>query len=136
MNGWTLSWKITRPSFQYSSPVSTKLRLSPDSIWRGTLCRHPPYGHPRYMSGHPYINDMRLLQRLRCKRLSYHALNKTSRPTKTRFKELTKGVTDGYSGHQVPDFDVQLQSQEGSSRMERGFQEGLFAVQKHKTDCL
>ena len=40
--------------------------------------------------------------------------------------ELTKVVTDGYSGHQIPDFNVQLQSQEGSSRMERGFQEGLL----------
>ena len=59
-----------------------------------------------------------------------------SRPTKTSFMELTQGVTGWYSGHQAPHFDDQLQNQIWSSRMERGFQEGLLVVQRRTKFCL
>ena len=86
MNSRTCIWKMSRQNFQYWSPVSTTLRLSSDFIWAGTVCRYRPFGHPRYMRGHPYINHKRPLQRLRSnclvrsKHHSCHTLNEYLAP--------------------------------------------------------
>ena len=64
----------------------------------GTLCRHPPYGHPRYMSVHPYIKNKRPLQRLcsnclvRSKRFSCHTLKKYLVPHQNKIHGTHQGI--------------------------------------------
>ena len=115
---------VLDPSFQKVETVA-RFNLGRDSLQTSTV-RTPRYMRPS--------SDCAATASCAANPSGVTISTNTSRPTKTGFMELTKGFTDWQSGHQVPHFDVQLQSQEGSSRMERGFQEGLLPVQRCKRD--
>ena len=62
MHSWTRIWKMSCPSFQYSGPVSTKLRPAADLFWHGTLYSELPYiNHTRPFQQLPHAKQTALV---------------------------------------------------------------------------